>query len=86
MEGGSLADRLHKSKVPLSESQRLTIATQITEGLRFLHGSGASAIERVIVHSDLKPENVMVSSFAVFGHGLWCFNCCALLWCVVLCS
>jgi hypothetical protein len=61
MEGGSLSDRIHKAVTPLTPAERVAIAIQITRGLQYLHGTGASTTERVIVHSDLKPENVMLT-------------------------
>jgi serine/threonine protein kinase len=61
MEGGSLSDRIHRALAPLTAAERVAIAIQITRGLQYLHGTGASTTERVIVHSDLKPENVMLT-------------------------
>lgn len=51
LEGETLADRLHKSPLPLK--QVLDVAVQITEALATAHHAG-------ILHRDLKPGNVML--------------------------
>ncbi|HTK09000.1 MAG TPA: protein kinase [Ktedonobacteraceae bacterium] len=50
---GSLRDRLRKQKKqPLSLTEALAILGQIGEGLQFAH-------DHKIVHSDIKPENIL---------------------------
>src|SRR3954471_3504814 len=51
VEGETLADRIARGPVPLTEA--LTIASQIVEALDAAH-------ERGIVHRDLKPANIKV--------------------------
>ena len=53
VEGPTLADRIHSGPVSIEEA--LPIAKQIAEGLEYAH-------ERGIVHCDLKPANVKVTS------------------------
>ncbi len=64
MEGGSLAQALFgsdaRAPLPLTLEQRLELAAQIAEGMRFLH-EGAFG-DNPIVHHDLKPENVMLTA------------------------
>lgn len=52
LEGETLADRLRKGAIPLSETLKMAIA--IAEALAFAHQNG-------IVHRDLKPGNIMLS-------------------------
>ena len=52
VEGPTLADRLAKGPIPLTES--LGIARQIADALEAAH-------ERGIVHRDLKPANIKVT-------------------------
>ena len=56
VEGESLADRLQRGPVPLSD--QLEIGRQIAEALDAAHDRG-------IVHRDLKPSNVMVRADGV---------------------
>jgi serine/threonine protein kinase/tetratricopeptide (TPR) repeat protein len=56
LEGESLADRLARGPLALSESVR--IALDMLNALEALHASG-------IVHRDLKPSNVFLSTHAV---------------------
>src|SRR3984893_8546825 len=53
VEGPTLADRLAKGPIPLTES--LGIAGQIADALDAAH-------ERGIVHRDLKPANIKITS------------------------
>jgi eukaryotic-like serine/threonine-protein kinase len=53
LEGESLADRLHKSPLPLK--QILQIGVQIAEALTAAHRAG-------ILHRDLKPANAMLTA------------------------
>jgi serine/threonine protein kinase/tetratricopeptide (TPR) repeat protein len=53
VDGGSLAQRLERSPLPVDEAVRLGI--QILEGLRVLHSLK-------IVHRDVKPGNVLLTS------------------------
>ena len=56
VEGETLADRLERGPVPLSD--QLDIGRQIAEALEAAHDRG-------IVHRDLKPSNVMVRADGV---------------------
>src|SRR5262249_38905629 len=51
VEGETLADRLKRGRIPLSEA--LNICRQIADALEAAHEKG-------IVHRDLKPRNVMI--------------------------
>lgn len=53
IDGPSLADKIKERPLPLDEA--LTIAIQIVEGLHEAHEQG-------IVHRDIKPHNVMLTS------------------------
>jgi eukaryotic-like serine/threonine-protein kinase len=53
LHGQTLAERLEKGPLPLE--QALTIAAEIAEALSAAHGQG-------VVHRDLKPGNVMLTS------------------------
>lgn len=53
IDGETLADRLTSAPIPLDES--ISIAKQITEALEAAHEKG-------VIHRDLKPGNVMVTS------------------------
>jgi len=56
MPNGSLYDLLHNKKdEPLAFIDKLTIATQVTEGIEFLHGRTPP-----FVHRDLKSMNVIL--------------------------
>ncbi len=52
VEGGTLAERLHRGAIPVEEC--LKLALQITEALEAAH-------ERPIVHRDLKPANTKIT-------------------------
>lgn len=56
VEGETLADRLAKGPIPVDES--LNVAKQIAEALEVAHEKG-------VVHRDLKPGNVMVTTDGV---------------------
>jgi serine/threonine protein kinase/Tol biopolymer transport system component len=56
VEGETLADRLAKGPLPVSDA--LKIASQIAEALEAAH-------ERGIVHRDLKPHNIVLHDLAV---------------------
>ena len=53
IEGETLAERLVRGRLPISDA--LEYAIQILEGLDHAH-------ERQVVHGDLKPSNVMITS------------------------
>lgn len=55
MPNGSLYDLLHQRRQPLSTSQRHLIASQIADGVYFLHGR-----QPPFVHRDLKSLNVVL--------------------------
>lgn len=52
LEGGTLAERLHRGAMPLNET--LTVGAAIAEALAVAHKQG-------IVHRDLKPGNIMLT-------------------------
>ena len=51
-KGGDLFNILSFGK-PLSESLTLRVASQLLEGLKYMHANG-------VCHGDLKPENIML--------------------------
>lgn len=55
MPNGSLYDLLHTKKAELEFVKRLTMATQISEGVEFLHGKSPP-----FVHRDLKSLNAIL--------------------------
>ncbi|GBG92390.1 hypothetical protein CBR_g55297 [Chara braunii] len=62
-EGGSLYSRLHDpvgkaEKPPLTLLQRISIALDIAEGLRYLHHEACQPI----IHRDVKSRNVLLSA------------------------
>jgi serine/threonine protein kinase len=56
VDGETLADRLRRGRIPVSET--LNITGQIADALEVAHRAG-------IVHRDLKPSNVMITSAGV---------------------
>ena len=54
VEGGSLGDRIQKHG-KLSEEEALAIFSQLTQAVQFAH-------ERRIIHRDIKPDNVLLTS------------------------
>ena len=52
LEGETLADRLHKGRLPFEQVFR--IGEEVCEGLEKAHRSG-------VVHRDLKPSNIMLT-------------------------
>src|SRR5215470_8956959 len=52
LEGETLADRLHKGRLPLE--QVFKVGEEVCEGLEKAHRSG-------VVHRDLKPSNIMLT-------------------------
>lgn len=52
--GGDLADRLGRSKDPLSIGDIIKILSQMCAGVQAIHDAG-------IVHRDLKPENILLT-------------------------
>jgi serine/threonine protein kinase len=54
VEGGSLGDRIEK-RGKLSEDEAIPIISQLTQALQFAH-------ERRIIHRDIKPDNVLLTS------------------------
>jgi hypothetical protein len=55
VKGRSLEDILHTKKISLSMQETITIATQLADALAYLH-------HRSVVHRDVKPGNILVSS------------------------
>ena len=56
MDGGTLYQKLKKGK--LSQQQAAIVIKQITESIEYLHDLG-------IAHSDIKPENIVISNVAM---------------------
>src|SRR5262249_7891042 len=54
LDGQTLERRMQQSR-PLPEADALPIASQICDGLQYLHTQG-------VVHRDLKPQNIMLCS------------------------
>jgi serine/threonine protein kinase len=54
-EGGSIADIMNDTKVPLQEEQISVICRESLKGLAYLH-------DRKIVHRDIKGGNIMINS------------------------
>jgi len=54
LEGGSLADLIHRRPVPWAWSEVRPLLTQLCDGLSSLHARG-------LVHRDVKPSNIFVS-------------------------
>ena len=52
---GALDYILHNSGIELSNIQKMEIAIQISDGMRYLESKS-------IIHRDLKPANVLVSN------------------------
>jgi hypothetical protein len=55
VRGRSLEDILHTKKIALSMQETITIAIQLADALAYLH-------HRSVVHRDVKPGNILVSS------------------------
>jgi len=55
VHGRSLEDILHVKKIALSMHETISIATQLADALAYLH-------HRSVVHRDVKPGNILVSS------------------------
>lgn len=55
VKGRSLEDILHSKKISLSIQETVTIAIQLADALAYLH-------HRSVVHRDVKPGNILVSS------------------------
>ena len=55
-KGGNLADSINSGL--LTEEDKLRIASQIAEGMAFIHSKNPP-----IVHRDLKPQNILLDSF-----------------------
>jgi hypothetical protein len=55
VKGRSLEDILHTKKITLSMQETITIAIQLADALAYLH-------HRSVVHRDVKPGNILVSS------------------------
>ena len=52
VDGGSLADAVKKFPNGIAHEELVRIATQIVDGLVYLH-------EQKVIHRDLKPANIM---------------------------
>ena len=55
VQGRSLEDILHSKKIALSMLETISIAIQLADALAYLH-------HRSVVHRDVKPGNILVSS------------------------
>lgn len=53
---GTLHDKLHASRTPLTWNQRAAVAFQLASAIAYLHEACAPHI----VHSDIKPSNVLL--------------------------
>ena len=60
IEGGTLRQYFKNKKFNFSESQAMSIMSQIANGVKYLHQYG-------IVHRDLKPDNIMITQQNDYG-------------------
>lgn len=58
IDGESLAERIERTRKPLTESQTMDVLTQVLDALREVHSKG-------IWHLDIKPANIMMDSQGV---------------------
>lgn len=59
-----------ETALPLSWSQRMSIALGAAKGLAFLHGS-----ERPVIYRDFKTSNILLDSVRKQNQDLFCFQC-----------